>query len=150
MGDIDMQLIDILKKKNMVIKEIPKWGTYFRGMWKETFAKHLSRDEQKAIYLTDHEGFSGYLWHLFSYNKTEYLEGNDAEEAFNRIAKDNCIIFYQHSDEVISLMNAGKLTSDDVKEEMDIYVIDKEFNWTYVVTHETGYCGPYFCSTEHL
>jgi hypothetical protein len=38
------------------------------------------------------------------------------------------------------------LTSYDLQNQQgkDIYVVDKKFNWTYVVTHETGWCGPYF------
>jgi hypothetical protein len=143
-----MQLTKTLKKKNISIEEIPKWGTYLRGKWTEKFAKHLSHAEQKAIFLTDQGGVSGYLWHLFSYNKTDYLEGTLAEAEFNKIAKDSCFIFYQHSDDVLSITNAEKLKSVDVKEEMDIYVVDKEFNWTFVVTHESGLCGPYFCKAK--
>lgn len=29
----------------------------------------------------------------------------------------------------------------------DIYIVDKEFTWTYVYTHEGFWCGPYFCKS---
>jgi hypothetical protein len=35
-----------------------------------------------------------------------------------------------------------------LKEEYDIYVVDREFNWTFVKTHETEWCGPYFSRRE--
>ena len=30
----------------------------------------------------------------------------------------------------------------------DIYIVDKEFTWTYVWTHKGFWCGPYFASCE--
>lgn len=42
------------------------------------------------------------------------------------------------------LEDAAAFDSNDLLEESDVYVVDKEFNWTYVKTHETGWCGPYF------
>ncbi|WP_082615037.1 DUF4275 family protein [Paenibacillus sp. Soil787] len=42
--------------------------------------------------------------------------------------------------------NLSRITADELMDEADIYVVDKEFNWTYVITHETGLCGPYFSS----
>ena len=27
----------------------------------------------------------------------------------------------------------------------DVYIVAKDFSWTYVRTHEEGWCGPYFC-----
>ena len=27
----------------------------------------------------------------------------------------------------------------------DVYIVAKDFSWTYVRTHEIGLCGPYFC-----
>jgi len=39
---------------------------------------------------------------------------------------------------------ASGLIASDLDTEFDVYVADKEFNWTYVKTHEEEY-GPYFC-----
>lgn len=72
-----------------------------------------------------------------------YIEGK-ADNAFNKEAKSKCFLFYQHLDIALSIENAGKITTDDLHNEMDVYVVDKEFTWTYVKTHETGWCGPYF------
>ena len=46
------------------------------------------------------------------------------------------------------LENASTLTTDDLVNEQDVYVVDKGFNWTYVKTHETGWCGITFAEKE--
>jgi hypothetical protein len=108
------------------------------------FANHISQEEKKSIYLYDDGGSCGYLWHLFSYEKKDCLKDEQAEKAFNNEPKNSCYVFCQHSDYALVLENASKFTANDLLNETDIYVVDKDFNWTYVKTHETGWCGPYF------
>ncbi|KYH30056.1 hypothetical protein CLTEP_26820 [Clostridium tepidiprofundi DSM 19306] len=139
-----MQLIDILKSKKVKVIEIPKWGTFLRKQWEDNFANHLRLEEKKAIHLFDDDGFCGFLWHIFSYEKRECLKGEKAEQAFDNMKKSACYVFFQHTDDVLILEDAAKFNSNDLLDESDVYVVDKEFNWTYVKTHETGYCGPYF------
>ena len=40
-----------------------------------------------------------------------------------------------------------KISAKDVEKdrESDVYIVAKDFSWTYIRTHETGFCGPYFC-----
>lgn len=137
-------LYDRLKSKKIKITEIPKWGPYLRKQWENNFAYHLSDSEKKSIYLFDSDGCCGFLWHLFSYEKKDCLEGEKAEVAFNNQPKNDCYVFYQHSDFALFLEKAPMFTSDDLINEQDIYILDKSFNWTYIQTHETGLCGPYF------
>ncbi|WP_391559737.1 DUF4275 family protein [Robertmurraya sp.] len=139
-----MDIVHLLSNKKVRVKEIPKWGAYLRKQWEDYFANHISYEEKKSIYLFDHGGACGYLWHLFSYKKKDCLKEIKAENAFNNEPKNACYVFYQHSDYALILENASLFTADDLTNETDIYVVDKEFNWTYVKTHETGWCGPYF------
>mgnify|MGYP001040520327 FL=1 len=143
-----MNILDILKRRNIVTTEIPKWGTYLRKQWEDNFAGHLTQKEKAAIFLHDYDGCCGYLWHIFSYEKRECLKGKEAEQAFNQLKKKECFLFYQQSEYALILEDASRLTSEDLKNERnlfsDIFIADKNFNWTYVNTHET-YCGPYFC-----
>ncbi|WP_134701081.1 DUF4275 family protein [Ammoniphilus sp. YIM 78166] len=139
-----MDIVHCLSNKKVRVKEIPKWGAYLRKQWEDQFASHMSYEEKKSIYLFDHGGACGYLWHLFSYGKKDCLKEGNAEEAFNLEPKNTCYVFYQHSDDALILENALLLAADDLTNETDIYVVDKEFTWTYVKTHETGWCGPYF------
>jgi len=48
------------------------------------------------------------------------------------------------TDYALSIDNTEALNSKDLQEEYDIYVVDKEFNFTYIKTHQTGWCGHYF------
>jgi hypothetical protein len=55
-----MILLDILKNKTIRVIEIPKWGPYLRKQWEYNFAKHLTLQEKKAIYLHDDGETCGY------------------------------------------------------------------------------------------
>ncbi|WP_233434072.1 DUF4275 family protein [Geobacillus stearothermophilus] len=39
-------------------------------------------------------------------------------------------------------LKAADLATENDK--IDLYVVDSEFNWTFVMTHESGWLGPYF------
>ncbi len=53
-------------------------------------------------------------------------------------------MFYQRNNDALIVESASSFIVDDLLEELDIYIVDKEFNWTYIKTHETGYLGSYF------
>jgi hypothetical protein len=139
-----MELTDILKRKKIKFIEVAKWGICLRKQWEDNFANHLNLEEKKAIYLYNDDGACGYLWHLFSYKKRNCFEGEEAEQAFNDEQKISCYVFYQHIDDVLILDRAEMFNANDLVNESDIYILDKEFKWTYVKIHETGWCGPYF------
>ena len=136
-----MKLVDLLINKKIKVTEIPKWGIYLRNQWENHFANDLSEDVKSAINITDNYG---YLWHLFSFEKKECLVEEHAEEAFNKEPKSTCFVFYQHSNYALILDDSSSITAADLQNEQDIYIVDKDFNWTYVKTHETGCFGPYF------
>lgn len=64
--------------------------------------------------------------------------------------KKECYIFYQHCNDVLLIKDASLLSMDDILRETDdmykgdIYIVDKDFTWTFVKTHEDRWCGPYF------
>jgi len=139
-----MDIVEILKNKKIQAKEIPAWGAYLRNRWDEEFAAHLTHQEKESIFLYDEDGLCGYLWHIFSYEKKKCLEKEKAEKAFNREPKTFCYLFYQHYDHALLIKNASTIKAIDLIDEEDVYIVDKEFTWTFVVTHEKGWCGPYF------
>lgn len=139
-----MDLVSLLRIKKVRVIEIPKWGIYLRKQWEDNFVNHLSDKEKKSIYLYDEDGCCGYLWHVFSYERRKYLKEKQADIAFKEQSKQSCYVFYQHTDDAFILENASLLTAEEFVNEEDVYVVDKEYNWTYVKTHETGWCGPYF------
>ncbi|MDQ6600705.1 DUF4275 family protein [Bacillus salipaludis] len=134
-----------MKNKELKIVEIPKWGHYLRQKWRESFASHLSKEEQKSI------GLDHFLWNLCSGEKVKCLEKEKAIKAFENQTKNKCTIFYQFTDEAYLVQNAKTLTVKDLpyKENYldysDIYIMDWDNKWTFIITHETDLgLGPYF------
>lgn len=145
-----MDIVNQLKSKNVLVREIPGWGPYLRHQWEHHFANHLTFKEKEEIHLYYNGWAHGYLWHIFSYNRRDCLKEMQANGAFNNVSKNTCYVFYQNSDYALIIENATHLTASDFVEkgdfdESDIFVVDKEFTWTYVNTHEAS-CGPYFCT----
>ncbi|WP_430507761.1 DUF4275 family protein [Rossellomorea marisflavi] len=141
-----MNMIDRLIEKNIKVRDIPGWGAYLKKERETHFAGHLSDKEKQSIYLLDADGFGGYLWHLFSYKKKKCLEGEKAEVAFRDQRKHSCFIFFQDTEDALLLEDASGFDVIDLSSEVgrDIYVVDKQFRWTFVLTHETDWLGPYF------
>lgn len=139
-----MNIIHILEEKNVKVTKNSTLGKVLRKQWEDHFAHHLSSKEKNKIYLSANSHSGAFLWHLYSYEKSECLEGKLAEAAFNQKDKSACYIFWQNNDEALIVEGADKLSSKDFANEYDVYVVDQKFNWTYINTHEVGHCGPYF------
>lgn len=137
-----MELQKKLRAKQIKFRELPGWGVHLRRKWEDSFVSHLSPEEKRAIFLHDDDGWCGYLWHVFSYEKRNCLMGEEAAAAFASLAKGDCYVFFQHSDDALLLEGTVDLKPEDLPAE-DIYITDNEFSWTYVRTHESM-CGPYF------
>ncbi|MDQ0060115.1 DUF4275 family protein [Paenibacillus harenae] len=112
-------------------------GQELRDRWEWLFARGLDKEFKRDIYLEQ------YLWHLFSYERLSFLEKEEAEEAFRSQEKQECYLFYQNRDHALYISDASLLTADDLRTEQDIYVVDRDFRWTYVQTHESDF-RPYF------
>lgn len=103
----------------MKVREFQSWGVCFRKRWEDNFENHVSDEKKKC------------------------LEGKEAENTFHNEGKKECYIFYQHCDDVLLIKDASLLSMDDMYKG-DIYIVDREFTWTFVKTHEHRWCGPYF------
>ncbi|MGO4371237.1 DUF4275 family protein [Paenibacillus sp. 2TAB19] len=112
-----------------------------RDRWEWLFARGIDQTFKKEIYLEQ------YLWHLFSYKKLSGLAEAEAEDAFHTQDKGECYLFYQNRDHVLYIADASRLTADLLRMEQDVYVVDRDFRWTYVNTHESD-LGPYFYLRE--
>ena len=77
-----MEFVDVLRKKNMKVREFQNWGVYFRKRWEDNFANHLSDEEKEDIFLYGDKYGCGYLWHIFSYEKKKCLEGKKQRTRF--------------------------------------------------------------------
>ncbi|MDV6377864.1 DUF4275 family protein [Sporosarcina sp. GW1-11] len=133
-----------MQNKELNVLDIPKWGRYLRGKWIESFAANLTIEERKEIYMDQ------FLWHLCSYEKVECLEKEEAISAFEKKNKKQCTIFYQFSDDAYLVQHAKNLSVQDLPRDewnmdyQDLYVMDQDHQWTFIITHENDWLGPYF------
>ena len=92
--------------------------------------------------------YGNYLWHLFTWGNVPCLEGADARKAFDSLSFTEAIRFYDGYDNHIeNITEVGKLSAEELDQDFgnDVYIVAKDFSWTYVRTHERDCCGPYFC-----
>jgi hypothetical protein len=136
-GEVKMSLMDVFRHKGIEVIELADKGVELRKKWENKFTDEISLSEKKSIY------FDQFLWHVFSYEKLSCLKNEEAMKAFNQEPKKCCYVFYQHHDNAFMINNADKIKAEDFENEHDVYVVDKNFHWTFVHTHEY-YCGPYF------
>ncbi len=115
--------------------------------WLYAFARDV--DKQK---LSDHVlSYGNFLWHVFSYEYVLCFKGDEAREEFDRIAYDKAIRFHDgYGGQITDITETGKITAASLDKEhkhgaQDVYIVAEDFSWTYVKTHENGWCGPYFC-----
>lgn len=113
-----------------------------RERWLDSFAVNVSEEDLGKYVLAG----GGYLWHIFSYHLVPCLEGNAARSALAELPDSVCYRFYKEyppqNEPRIKLIKTEEIAS--LPEELDWYLVDKDFIWTYVHTHEAD-CGPYFC-----
>lgn len=120
----------------------------FEKKWLEKFAPHMTQEQYDSCYIDQ------YLWHVFSYEiipREKVLTGDAARAAYDAADKEGAITIRLwdiskdiRTAEIIEKYKKAK-PLDKVQE---FYVVDKDWKWTYVSTHENGWCGPYFCRVE--
>lgn len=132
-----LQFIVTLEDNGIIATMEKGKGQELRDKWARLFARGLDISARMEIHMEQH------LWHLFSYEKLPCLMNEQAEEAFHAQEKQDCYIFYQGREQVLFVANGAELTAELLRKEQDVYVVDRDFTWTYVNTHESD-LGPYF------
>ena len=112
--------------------------------WLKVFGENV---DKKLI--EDHvTSYGNLLWHLFTWGEVPCLQGEDARKAFDELQYEEAIRFYNgYAGHIEKASVIGKITAKAVDKDRasDVYIVAKDFSWTYVRTHEEGICGPYFC-----
>ena len=134
-------------KKNIKYTELSdealmeKWLSAFgKGVDKNIMEEHVT-------------SYGNLLWHLFTWGKVPCLQGDDARKAFDELQYEEAIRFYDgYSSHIEKASVIGKITAKAVDKDRasDVYIVAKDFSWTYVRTHEEGICGPYFCKRKQV
>lgn len=148
MTDYEAKFYELGQPINRLVATMVPWEEPFpstikevRERWLDTFAADASEED-----LGKHVLAGGcYLWHIFSYKLAPCLSGEEARKALAELPDAECYRFYkeyppqdQPRIKAIPMAEASSLP-----ENLDWYLVDKDFTWTYVHTHESD-CGPYF------
>ena len=133
---------------NRLVATMEPWVEVFptnrkivRERWMDAFAEDVSEaDLGKYVLAKDN-----YLWHIFSYKLVDCLEGDAARHAR---PNEDCYLFYNEyppfNTPHVRHLTAEEAAALEPDHHPDWYLVDKDFTWTYVQTHESA-CGPYFC-----
>lgn len=116
----------------------------FEQKWLNTFIPGLTKRQYQDCYVCQ------YLWHVFSYElipKEKVLTGDMARQAYDNMDKEHAVMIQIWNDEMLEetteLINEYK-NWKSIENIPELFVVDKDWKWTYVSTHENGWCGPYF------
>ena len=114
---------------------IEKWLSVFgKGVDKKMIVDHV----------TSHGNL---LWHLFTWGNVPCIKGDEARIAFDALQYTEAIRFYDgYSNHIegISVIDKVSAKKVDKDKKSDVYIVAKDFLWTYVRTHECD-LGPYLC-----
>ncbi|MFD1862772.1 DUF4275 family protein [Planococcus chinensis] len=142
MGSLIKKQIELLNLKGIPSQVVQGKRDEFLARWEGIFAQSLSDSQKRKI------RFHQSMWNVFSLDKAASTRGGKAISAFNGLNKKECFIFYAGEENALYLQNAKELKGGDLVAHFDvfiedIYVVDREFAWTFVIPHELD-CGPYF------
>lgn len=93
---------------------------------------------------TDGSVYPGpYLWHCFTCNNVMY-HPNGKIEFLARYRPDDCVV-YKMTPRAHYKRQTTSLTTEQVLElRGDVFVVAKDWSWSFVQTHERDLYGPYF------
>lgn len=122
--------------------------------WLKAFAKRVpTRIINKNVL-----AYGNFLWHIFTWGNVRCLKGEAAQKAFDSENYTYAVKFCNgYTDEngktlIDGVSSILKTSSEEIDREWetdcsDIYIVDSDFTWTYVKTHEEQ-CGPFFCKIK--
>ena len=129
---------------NKDIKQIGMSDDELMKKWLSVFGKEVDKELIKEHVIS----YGNHLWHLFTWGEVPCLQGDDARKAFENLQYEKAIRFYDgYAGHIEKVSEIEKISAKavDKDRESDVYIVAKDFSWTYVRTHEEGWCGPYFC-----
>jgi len=115
----------------------------FYDNWLKNFASDIpKKDIEKYVRAT-----GNYIWHVFSWellDGKQYLVGDAARKAYDKINKNEAYCIEWFKDKITKKLSSDLYSAKALDELVEVYVTGKNFEWTYIKTHENDCCGPYF------
>lgn len=116
------------------------------------FIKNISSEDKRKHNIEINK--KSLLWDIFAANLVPCYEGDDARRVFDAVDKTGAIEisysghnrFFKDDITTVELSDKHMCAKDiDNSGLFEFYVVGRDFEWCYVVTHELDLCGPYFC-----
>jgi hypothetical protein len=133
---------------NMLLEPQPRvsFDEEIAAKWLSVFASNVP-DEIMNNHIRK---IGNHMWHIFTWGSVPCSLGDEARKLLDSQSFSVGIIFqggYSSTEsgfDIEDVKICGKTTSVDLDGFNDVYLVDKDFQWTYVKTHDST-CGPYFC-----
>lgn len=98
----------------------------------------------------------GYDWHVFTFGYAQALTGQRAIDSYNQLKKKEGYVFTHTVKDPLCCFSRSLPSSVAIdyalslfSELADLYIVDRHFKWTFVVTHETSSgIGPFFSENQ--
>ena len=114
----------------------------FYENWMKSFCIGISESTLRRFVKTK----GNFIWHIFSWKlipANRYLSGKKAEKAFNEVSKRGAWYIDWFTDDHAHQIITELKDAESLSQFVEVYVVGKDFQWTYIKTHEDGF-GPYF------
>ena len=115
----------------------------FEKMWLSHFASGVPASDVRKYVLDT----GNYIWHVFSWKllpEEMYLTGEQARRAYDAAEKEGAFYLDGFGGRESEPLRPDMETARAIEAWTEVYVAGKEFEWTYIKTHEDDLCGPYF------
>ncbi len=144
-------IYDYLNRQNISFQVSDKTTSEIEVIWENLFLSDLSNEDKVSIHLYDLDDITGNLWHCFSYDKVPHFKSKQAKTEYDNQTNNGMLLFFKcyEEDVVIYIPESELLSRSHLKTIrnifpfIDVYVLDKNYEWTFVLTHEDS-LGPYF------
>ncbi len=114
--------------------------------WLSAFAPDVAVYDAKSFCLPRRR-FKNYLWHAFSFQKTDCWFDEDATEAFKGGFEGECYVLLNDENLLCTVPDGKVFDPENVKEFKNIIIFTKDYGETYVHTGKEGF-GPYYKSKD--
>lgn len=122
------------------IEDIPVKKYMIR--WLAVFAPDMPLYDAKSFCLP-RKLYKNYLWHAFSFQKTDSYIDEMAEEAFEGSFAGKCYVLLNDENIICAVPDGSVFTLEKLAEFKNIIIIDGDFTKTYVHTGNEEF-GPYY------
>lgn len=113
--------------------------------WLSAFAPDMTVYDAKSFCLP-RLMYKNYLWHAFSFQKTDCYMDEDADEAFGEGFEGDCYVLL-NDENLLCKSDGSAITLEKIKTFENIIIFTADYAKTYVYTGKEGF-GPYFKSAD--